>query len=316
VQVDTTAALATLNEVLPDMALVESATLHISIHGCSSREYGDAFTQDMAALAQLPRLSALHLCEFSSCLAADGARACRAHLAGMAGLTSLQVHVPRWSRSSPWLVGERVVASGQECGITVKAIAPAIAGLPRLRELRLSDSGIDECAARALAAAVEQMQSITCLSLANNELGDRGAKAVALGIAPLASDLQELDLSGRLIGRTGAGALALPCMCLPALHTLDLSKNRCAGPGLAVGQVCRALTRLVLSGRGDTVRREFRELEQSPPFAVLRASTRGAWFSRLHELRMRGASDASMRFALELARTGPMAQLHSLTLDA
>ena len=75
------------------------------------------------------------------------------------------------------------------------------AGLPHptLASLELEDNGIEDSGADAIAAALRRGGSLSRLGLAENEIGARGARAIAASISVTTARAVSVSVSGVLV---------------------------------------------------------------------------------------------------------------------
>ena len=115
---------------------------------------------------------------------------------------------------------------------------------PLARALDLSGLGLGDGDVRRIAES-PALASMTCLTLARNEIGPDGA--LALATSPHLPALRSLDLSDNRIGSTGAEALA-GSRRLPSLEILSLAANGVGPRGAqALARTCLPLRVLDLS---------------------------------------------------------------------
>ena len=101
----------------------------------------------------------------------------------------------------------------------------------QLNELALSNNGIDNDGAKALAAKLHHCTQLNKLDLSNNEIGDNGVEALAAQLHHC-TQLKELDLSKNEIGDYGVKALAAKLCHCTQLNKLDLSSNEFGDHGV------------------------------------------------------------------------------------
>jgi len=106
-----------------------------------------------------------------------------------------------------------------------EALAEAVKASASLEWLDLSGNAIGDRGAEALAEAVKASPSLKELVLARNAIGERGAEALAEAVKASAS-LEQLSLNGNAIGDRGAEALAEAVKASASLKDLDMRGNR------------------------------------------------------------------------------------------
>lgn len=107
--------------------------------------------------------------------------------------------------------------------------------------------GLDAPQVAALAAALPCNTTIADLVLAENKIGDRGAKALAAALRVCGSDtaVAFVDVSGCGVGRSGVAALASACRSHGRVRRLDVSRNTIGDRGgVALGRELANLVRL------------------------------------------------------------------------
>jgi Ran GTPase-activating protein (RanGAP) involved in mRNA processing and transport len=181
----------------------------------------DGLPADVEKLCALDGLAALRGLDFAEGMVTQkGARA----LAGCGALGQL----------------ERL--SLQKGSIGEEGLEALLAAFPRLRSLALVHLRLPEGAGQRLAAAA--LPELRALDLAENQLGDAGAAALATLQAPL----EKLVLAQNQVGDAGAAALAKAPFAA-TLGQLDLSNNRIGDDGVvALAGAFPKLTDLDLSG--------------------------------------------------------------------
>ena len=147
-------------------------------------------------------------------------------------------------------------------------LAEILPATPALKRLYLGTTGIGSDGVRALARP-EVLGRLLALDLRRNDLGNRGANALAQSPAsrrpktePPSFPLRLLHLSSNNIGDTGAVALAR-AGCFRSLRVLVLSSNRIGDTGaieLATANSLPSLVRLELEDNRMT-QRGYRVLE-------------------------------------------------------
>ena len=139
--------------------------------------------------------------------------------------------------------------------------------ISRLQQLELSLNKLTERGMNTLAQATS-IQSLKVLELQNCEIGDRGL--AALLDSPYLQQLEELELTSNELTHEG---IARMCNThLPALHTLDLSRNNIGDEGakhIAESPLSIQLTKLYLTRNGITDRGA-KALAQSPHLRQLK----------------------------------------------
>jgi hypothetical protein len=121
------------------------------------------------------------------------------------------------------------------------ALARTLPAHDETEELSLSNSGIDDAAARPLAEVLEKL-NCKIVNLSHNSITSSGAEDIAKGIATNIS-LTVLNLSYNKIDDIGVAALAANIAAKPQLTSLDLSGNRITAAGV------RALAEQLGSGQ-------------------------------------------------------------------
>ena len=106
-----------------------------------------------------------------------------------------------------------------------------------LATLRLSEAGIGDRGAEALAQGLLSSVSLRSLSLSHNRIGSRGAAAVAYALegakvnCPGKCPLVHLDLSHNFLADAGVAAMALALGAARTLRTLVLRDCDIGPPG-------------------------------------------------------------------------------------
>lgn len=131
--------------------------------------------------------------------------------------------------------GEGAVVSpgGVHVSICGGACSVGSAGLRQLTRLQLSGLHMGLEGARQLAPALASLPRLATLVLSRNALGPKGAAAVCPALVVLAPTLTELDLGGNDLGLRGAAALAGVVWALRALRDLRLGGNAMGPEGAA-----------------------------------------------------------------------------------
>eukprot|EP00767_Chilomastix_cuspidata_P002853 gnl/Chilomastix_cuspidata/2983.p1 GENE.gnl/Chilomastix_cuspidata/2983~~gnl/Chilomastix_cuspidata/2983.p1 ORF type:complete len:449 (-),score=196.16 gnl/Chilomastix_cuspidata/2983:66-1412(-) len=114
----------------------------------------------------------------------------------------------------------------------IEAIAPAIAGLTRLKSLLLWKMDFGPRGAKALAAALPGLLELEKLYLGKNHIGSEGAQALAPALAPLAR-LERVTFDHCDIDDGGAVALMRALKDKERLQFVYLFKNRIGDAGAA-----------------------------------------------------------------------------------
>mmetsp|Transcript_9077 Transcript_9077/g.26753 ORF Transcript_9077/g.26753 Transcript_9077/m.26753 type:complete len:699 (+) Transcript_9077:95-2191(+) len=138
------------------------------------------------------------------------------------------------------------------------AIAKALRGNGPLAELRLSENRIRDAGAVAIAQAlIQKNRRLKYLGLFENEIGERGASALARAVQ-LDCSLEELRLGRNKFGNSGASALGTALLDNTNLRLLNLRLNSLTdaaakklASGLRTNNTLTALD-LVFNGIGDT----------------------------------------------------------------
>ena len=112
------------------------------------------------------------------------------------------------------------------------ALAEACRLLPRLNKLNLAKNRIRDVGATALPEACRHLPQLETLNLSENRIKDAGAAAIAEACR-LLPKLKELYVNNNKIGDAGAAALAEACRHLPRLEKLSLHSNRIRDAGAA-----------------------------------------------------------------------------------
>jgi hypothetical protein len=109
---------------------------------------------------------------------------------------------------------------------TLAAISQLADSDPNLTELDLHKSGIDDPAARAIAAALMSANDsrLTVLDLSHNTIGDPGSCEISAALK-LNRTLTTLNLSNNYIGQTGGAAIGTALQQNMRLTELDLGYN-------------------------------------------------------------------------------------------
>ena len=139
-------------------------------------------------------------------------------------------------------------------GAVAEALAPALRRLSRLSALRLTECYLEEEGfAATLASPIALLTALTALDLTESGVGDAGAEALAPALGRL-SQLADLRLAQNEIGPDGAAALAPALSHLAALTLLDLSENEIRPDGAealapALGRLSRLAALVLLCNR-------------------------------------------------------------------
>jgi len=121
-----------------------------------------------------------------------------------------------------------VVVHTQVDDVRARLLVSSVSQLTHLHHLDMSFNVLSDIAARAVAALVSHSDSLTCLTLVDNNIRASGARAIAHGLAADICTLQSLDLRLNYIGDEGAVEL---CRVLTvrnrSLTALNISSNLC-----------------------------------------------------------------------------------------
>ncbi|XP_014756304.2 RAN GTPase-activating protein 2 isoform X2 [Brachypodium distachyon] len=113
------------------------------------------------------------------------------------------------------------------------AIANALKqSAPRLEVLEMAGNEITAKATQALAECLTVMQSLKKLTLAENELEDRGAVVIAKTLENSHPDLKELDVSTNMLRRAGARCFAQAIADKPGFVQLNINGNFISDEGI------------------------------------------------------------------------------------
>eukprot|EP00892_Ulva_mutabilis_P011094 jgi/Ulvmu1/8357/UM042_0063.1 len=142
-------------------------------------------------------------------------------LTSLTGLLRLDLRASRLGAGSP------TAASA-----STSAFASALASLPSLQALFLSNSALGSAGAAVLAPALSPLTHLQLLDLSDNRIGPNGAAALSHHLTTL-SALTCLDLALNGLRDPGMRSLSHLLPHLSSLHTLHLSFNTASSRGLA-----------------------------------------------------------------------------------
>jgi Leucine-rich repeat (LRR) protein len=144
----------------------------------------------------------------------------------------------------------------------------------KLASLNVSDNGIRPVGAKSLAAMVAVTGGLTKLSLAKNQLGEEGTKAICEALKQNKT-LKELDLSGYSIsnigGEAGAKHVADMLGVNGALTSINLSKNRLTNFGGDMTGIKELAAALGVNGGLTALNLSYNDLADEGVSAVCKA---------------------------------------------